>query len=234
MSTRIAASLAVVAAAAICAPAASAAKPKLYSVSLTGDVRNEATTTEENDFPPDGCTGTTLQTHRFLVSAGLAAKPAAAPVASYGRLRFRAHLTSLSIAASTETTGSFTPDPDNPPADPSVCSVPPTESWPCRATAEATKRSGAELALLPNKGKYELYYNRTAGVVTCDDDSLPLPVTLLDVGQTKLTKLRVGRVRRLAKGKSVAVSGTLVVAPLDPDSTGGETLNYRLTVKRVR
>jgi hypothetical protein len=223
----------LVASAAACVPAASAAKPKLYSVSLSGDVRNEASKTGEG-FPPDGCIGTTSETSRFAVSAGLAPKPVAAPVASYGRLRFRAHLTSLNIAAGTETTGSFAPDPDFPPDDPSVCSVPATKSWPCRASAEATGKSGAEFALLPNKGRYELYYNRTAGIVTCDDDLLPLGPTLLDVGQTKLTKLRVSAVKRLAKGRSVAVSDTLVVPPMDPGATGGETLNYGLTVKRVR
>jgi hypothetical protein len=115
-----------------------------------------------------------------------------------------------------------------------VCSVPATKSWPCRASAEATGRSGAEFVLLPNKGKYELYYNRTRGIVACDDDLLPLRVTLLDVGQTKLTTLRVSAVKRLAKGRSVSASGTLVVPPLDSGSTGGETLTYSLKVKRVR
>jgi hypothetical protein len=223
----------VVVATAAFAPAASAAKPKLYTVSLSGDVRNESTQTMEG-IPPEGCMGSTSETHRFAVSAGLAPKPTRVPVASYGRLRFKAALTSLTLAAGTETTGSFAPDPDYPPDDPSVCSVPPTKSWPCHPVGEATGKAGAEFALLPNKGRYELYYNRTSGIVACDDDLLPLRVTLLDVGQTKLTKLRVSAVKRLGKGKSVSVSGTVVAPPMVSVTTGGETLNYSLKVKRVR
>jgi hypothetical protein len=99
---------------------------------------------------------------------------------------------------------------------------------------EATGKAGAEFALLPNKDKNELYYNRTSGIVSCDDDLLPLGVTLLDVGQTKLTKLRMSAVKRLRKGRSVSVSGTIVVPPMDSGAIGGETLNYGLKVKRVR
>ena len=95
------------------------------------------------------------------------------------------------------------------------------------------RSSGAEFALLPNKGKYELYYNRSAGLVSCDDE-FPLGWALLEGAQPQLTKLRVSAVKRLAKGRSTSASGTATSPPLDPGGTGGETLNYTLKVKRVR
>ena len=226
----------IVTVAAVCAPAAWPAKPKLYSVALKGDVRSEASrTTDGTVRPPEGCMwGTMSETHRFVASAGLTPKPSGAPVASYGRLRFRARLISPTVAATTTSAGSFEPDPNYPPADPSACSVTPgTKSWPCSFAAEATRSSGAEFALLPNKGKYELYYNRSAGLVSCDDE-FPLGWALLEAAQPQLTKLRVSAVKRLAKGRSASASGTAVSPPLDPGGTGGETLNYKLKVKRVR
>jgi hypothetical protein len=219
-----------------CAATGVAAKPKLYSVALAGEVRSEATRVNEGvAFPPEGCFGVMSETHRFVASAGLAPKPGAAPVASYGRLKFKARLTSPAVAATTETPGgSFTPDPDLPPADPAVCVVAPeTKSWACRFAAEATGRAGAEFALLPNKGRYEIYYNRSAGLVSCDDE-FQLGVGVLDVGEPlPSTNLRVRAVKRLRKGRSASVSGT-VMTPPDPGATGGETLQYTLRVKRVR
>ena len=48
----------IVTVAAVCAPAAWPAKPKLYSVALKGDVRSEASrTTDGVPRPPDGCIG---------------------------------------------------------------------------------------------------------------------------------------------------------------------------------
>jgi hypothetical protein len=237
MSSRIGSTfVGIVAVAAVCAPAAWPAKPKLYSVALSGDVRNEASrTTDGVPRAPEGCIGTMSETHRFVASTGLAPKPAGAPVASYGRLRFRARLITPTVAATTTTAGSFSPDPNYPPADPSECSVTPPgpKSWPCSFANEATRASGAEFALLPNKGKYELYYNRSSGLVNCDDE-FPMGAALLEAGKPHLTKLRVGAVKRLAKGRSTSASGTAVKPPLDPGGTGGETLTYTLKVKRVR
>lgn len=226
----------IVTVAAVCAPAAWPAKPKLYSVALSGDVRNEASrTTDGVPRAPEGCMGTMSETHRFVASAGLAPKPTRAPVASYGRLRFRARLISPTVAATTTSAGSFAPDPNYPPADPGACSVAPAgmKTWPCSFSAEAVRSSGAEFALLPNRGKYELYYNRSSGLVSCDDE-FPLGSALLDAAPPQLTKLRVSAIKRLAKGRSASVSGTAVSPPLDPGGTGAETLNYTLKVKRVR
>jgi hypothetical protein len=235
VSRRIGISLAVVAVAATAAPSADAAKSKLYSVSLSGDVRHEASLVRADAvYAPEGCQGTQSETHRFAASTGLAPKPRPVPVASYGRLRFRAALSSPSISATTETTGSFTVDPNFPPADPSVCSAQPgLKSWSCSFSGEATRPSGAEIALLPNKGKYEIYYNRNTPLVSCDDE-FTLGYGLLGVGVPASTKLRVSAVKKLRKGKSVSASGTTVSPPADSRATGGETLNYTLKVKRVR
>jgi hypothetical protein len=153
-------------------------------------------------------------------------------VASYGRLIFRARLTSPAATSTSETAGSFSPDPDFPPADPGVCAVAPErKSFPCRFATEAKRVSGGEFALLPNRGRYELYYNRSAGILDCEDDYFY--ESLLDASPTMLTKLRVTAVKRLARGRSASVSGT-ATAPPGPGWTGGETLHYRLKVARVR
>jgi hypothetical protein len=236
MARRFPVVLAVIAAAAAtCGPPAWAAKPRLYKVSLSGDARSEAAkVVDDAVYAPEGCVGTMSETHRFTASAGLAPKPRGVPVASYGRLRFQALLKSPAVTATTETAGSFAPDPNDPPADPSVCAVAPaTKSWACSFASEATRSSGAEFALLPNKGRYELYYNRSGGLVSCDDE-FPLNGSLLDVAAPKLTQLRVRAVKRLRKGGSVSVSGTATSPAADSTATGGETLAYTLKVKRVR
>jgi hypothetical protein len=84
-------------------PVASAAKPRLYRVLLEDDVRNEVTKVLEGVPLALGCVGSSTETHHFLPSAGLAPKPAAAPVASYRRLRFRVRSTSPSASASADT-----------------------------------------------------------------------------------------------------------------------------------
>lgn len=213
-------------------PAGAAAKPR-YSVSLRGDVRNDVTTVRDALVtPPEGCAGSMSETSRFVASAGLTPKGGAAAPASYGRLRFRARLTSPSAASTTETAGSFAVDPTFPPDDPATCAVAPSrKSLPCEFSAEATRTSGAEFVLLPNKDRYELYYNRNRAIVSCDDE---IRESLLDVAHPKLTTLRVRAVKRLARGRSVSVSGTASTSPADPEATGGETLHYTLVVKRAR
>ena len=81
MSSRIGTTfVGIVAVAAVCAPAAWPAKPKLYSVALKGDVRNEANrTTDGVPRSPEGCIGTMSETHRFVASAGLAPSAVACP-----------------------------------------------------------------------------------------------------------------------------------------------------------
>ena len=200
-------------------PAGAAAQPKLYRVSLSGDVRNDVTTVRDAAVtPPEGCVGSMTETSHFAASAGLAPKGGAAPAASYGRLRFRA-LLDLAEAPNR-------PRRRRAASRPTRTSRPPTRSraaarrvgmsLPCRFAREATGRSGAEFVLLPNKGRYELYYNRNRPIVSCDDD---IGESLLDVAHPKLTTLRVKAVKRLARGKTVSASGTATTAPQDTSAT---------------
>jgi hypothetical protein len=231
MPSRIRSSLLLVAVVVTCcAPMAWAAKPRLYRVSLSGDVRNEQTFEREGDPPPLGCVGSSTVTHHFAASAGLSARPGASPIASYGRLRFRALLTAPTVSSTTSSTGSWAPDPYLPPDDPSACTFrPENKISPCSFAAEATRPSGAELALYPNSATYELYYNRAAGMITCDDEEVD--ASLLNPATTKL---RVSAVKKLARGKTTSASGSVAMPPTVPGATGGETLHYTLRIERVR
>ena len=103
------------------------------------------------------------------------------------------------------------------------------KTWHCSFASEATRAAGAELALLPKKGTYELYYNRDAGVLSCDDQEIDASLLRLAT-----TKLRVRAVKMLTPGRSTTASGMAVTPPLDSTATGGETLHYTLKVERVR
>jgi hypothetical protein len=235
MSTRLGTALAVIAAVAVSVPAAQAAKPKLYRVSLKGDVHDEITAERSSTTePPSGCFGELSETRRFAAAASLSPKPTSVPFASYGRLVFRARITSTSATSTSRTSGSFSTDPDFPPPDPSVCSpAPQSKTFPCHFLSEATRRSGGEFALLPDKGKFEIYYNRAAGMLTCDEEDY-FAESPMDSSPTALTKLGVKAVKRLGRGRSVSASGTIATQPRDPQDKGGETLHYSLKVTRVR
>lgn len=193
-------------------------------------------TTDRQDAvePPSGCIGSMSERRHFEASADLSPKPKAAPVASYSRLVFRALIKSPRAASTSETSGGFSPDPDFPPPDPGDCAVQPgNKSFPCHFLHEATRKSGGEFALLPNNGKYEIYYNRSAGMLSCDEEDF-FSESPLDSSPTALTKLRVRAVKGLGRGRAVSVSGTITTPPRDPSAAGGETLHYKLKVKRVR
>ena len=107
------------------APAAFAAKPKLYSVSLTGSVKSDLTSTRDLP-PPGGCVGSASETQHFTASGSLSPRPGAAPVASYSRLIFKARLGSPAASYTVDTSGGYSVDPSDPfPPDPSVCSFTP-------------------------------------------------------------------------------------------------------------
>jgi hypothetical protein len=235
MSTRTGTSLVALTVLVALAPGAQAAKSKLYSVSLKGDVHDEITTDRQDAVdPPAGCVGSMSERRHFEASADLAPKPKPAPIASYSRLKFRALIKSPHAVSTSDTSGGFSPDPDFPPDDPSACAVQPGhKSYPCHFLSEATRRSGGEFALLPNAGKYEIYYNRSAGMLSCDEEDY-FSESPLDSSPTALTKLRVRAVKGLGRGRSVSASGTITTPPRDPSATGGETLDYTLKVRRVR
>ena len=211
-------------------PSAAAAKPKLYSVSLSGTTRTELTQVRPLD-PPAGCTGSANETNHFLGSASLVAKPRGVPFASYGRLKFNVVLKSLRAEATHETSGSYEVDPNEPfPPPPGTCTFTPEKKTArCTFTRDATARAGAEFALLPHGKIYELYFNRTAGIVNCEPDDLSGKI----FGEFVQTKLRVSTVKGLGVGGSVSKSTTSEIPARSP-VTGGETTRYTLKVKRVR
>ena len=217
-------------AAAVPVPAAAAAKPKLFSVSLSGTTRTELTEVRQLD-PPGGCTGSANETNHFLGSASLVAKPRGVPFASYGRLKFNVVLKSLRAEATHETAGSYAVDPNEPfPPPPGTCTFTPEKKTArCTFTRDATARAGAEFALLPHGRIYELYFNRTAGIVNCEPDDLSGKI----FGEFVQTKLRVRAVKALGVGGSASASATSVIPARSP-VTGGETTRYTLKVKRVR
>jgi hypothetical protein len=217
--------LAVLTAAAL--PAGAQARgPKLYSVSLSGSTRTELTSTREAD-PPSGCQGTGTETNRFVGGASLSPKPTAAPVASYGRLRFNSRLSALTASASQEITGNYTVDPFGP----GSCNFTPSRrAATCTFSSQARGRAGAKFALLPHGRFYDLYYNSNTKIVTCTPDDLFGEI----FGETVLTKLRVSAVRGLGVGRSVSASGTATAKPNSSSTTGGETTRYTLRVRRVR
>lgn len=224
--------LTVLAAAVAVPAAANAKKPKLYSVSLSGSTRTELTQVETLPTPL-GCTGTGTETRHFLGSATLVAKPKGVPFASYGRLQFKVVLKSLSAALTDETQGSYTVDQSQPfPVDPSRCAFTPEKKTShCTFSSDATRKSGAEFAVLPKGGKFEFYFNRNGGIVSCDPDALGADI----LGGEILTKVRSSAVKRLGLGRSVSASATSVIPPNGGGSTtGGETTRYKLKVKRVR
>jgi hypothetical protein len=217
-------------AAAVPVPSAAAATPKLYSVSLSGTTRTELTQVRPLD-PPGGCTGSANETDHFLGSATLVAKPKGVPFASYGRLKFNVVLRSLRAEATHATAGSYAVDPNEPfPPPPGTCTfTPENKTARCTFTRDATARAGAEFALLPHGKIYELYFNRTAGIVNCEPDDLSGKI----FGEFVQTKLRVSAVKGLGVGGSVSKSATSVIPARSP-VTGGETDRYTLKVKRVR
>jgi hypothetical protein len=223
--------VALTALASIAVPGAASARPKLYSVSLSGTTRTELTQVRPLD-PPAGCTGSAKETNHFLGSATLVAKPKGVPFASYGRLKFNVVLKSLSAEATHETSGSYAVDPNEPfPPPPGTCTFTPEKKTArCTFTRDATARAGAEFALLPHGKTYELYFNRTAGIVNCEPDDLSGKI----FGEFVQTKLRVSAVKGLGVGGSVSTSATSVIPARGSSTTGGETDRYRLKVKRVR
>jgi hypothetical protein len=218
-------------AAAVPVPSAAAATPKLYSVSLSGTTRTELTQVLPLD-PPAGCTGSANERNHFLGSATLVAKPRGVPFASYGRLKFNVVLRSLHAEATHETAGSYAVDPNEPfPPPPGTCTFTPEKRTArCTFPRDATARKGAEFALLPHGRIYELYYNRSAGIVNCEPDDLFGKI----FGEFVQTKLRVRAVKALGIGRSVSTSATSVFPTRVSSTTGGETDKYTLKVKRVR
>jgi hypothetical protein len=205
-------------------------KPKLYSVSLSGSTRTDVSDTSFVSGD-SGCLGEPTETKHFVGGGTMVPKPKGVPFASYGRLVFNAKLKSLSATATDTVQGTFTPDP-NAFGTPD-CRLPPNQTGKCTFAKEATARKGAEFALLPNKGKFELYYNRTAGIVDCTPHDV-FDNAKIFAGFVQ-TPLRASTVKGLGVGGSASASGKATFPNKGGSrSTGGETDTYKLKVKRVQ
>jgi hypothetical protein len=234
--TRVAlAAVAIAVAALVAAPAASAAKPRVYHVSLSGKASSELNRTKTVPPPYYGCTGTVTRTDHFVASASLSPAPNAVPLRSYGRLPFYAKLTLPAAAYTVKTEGGWSVDPSDPYApDPSMCAfTPENEALDCEYNPISTRRLGGPFTLLSENGRYRLFYGLSNGTVRCPEGEIGASLLEVHWGGP-LTKLRVTAVKRLGKGRSVSVSGTLETPPALSGVTGGETLDYTLRVKRVR
>ena len=236
---------------------ASAGKHKapeaLYAVSLAGSVRLESSETREGldeGAPPLGCIGSGSETRRLSASARLATKPRPISVAYYGRnfpfLSFRSALSSLSASATLEAAGSFATDPTEPyPPSASECAFTPkrTEAK-CAFQNQAELEGGAyfqispELAINPvaplqRKNRFFIYSNETVQV-QCDPGAIDGYMLAEAAGVE--TKLRVGSVLALRKGRRLTDSGTAVfpVTGADGKPDGTQTIAYSISVKRVR
>ena len=219
----------VVAALGVSAADARAAKPRLYTVSLSGELRASLShALVDTRIGPDGCVGSNTETRTFEASARFSALPKPRPAVS-SWLLFHARLKSPKGSAASEVTYSYTPDPEAPWTDPSSCAVPPErQSFPCYFAPKATRRSGTAYALRPFNGRYTLIYRPFASMVDCGDIHEATLFGNYDVD------LRVRAVMGLPIGRSVVRSG--IKSPLREidEWTPRETLRYRLEVKRVR
>ena len=207
MRTRLTLAVAVVAVLGVSAPDAWAAKPRLYSVSLSGEIRSSLShALVDTRIGPDGCVGSNTETRSFEASASFSPLPKARPAVS-SWLLFHARLKSPKGSAASEVTWSYSPDPEAPWVDPSTCAVPPERrSFPCYFAAKATRRSGTAYALRPQNGRYTLIYRPFATMVDCGDIHEAALFGDFDVD------LRVGVVMGLPRGRSVVRSG--VKSPL--------------------
>ena len=229
MRTRVALALGLAAALGATAPDAWAAKPRLYTVSLSGEIRSSLShALVDTGVPPAGCVGSDTETRTFQASATFRPMPKPRPAVS-SWLLFHAQLGSPKGSAASEWTANYAPDPEAPWTDPSTCAVPPQRrSFRCYFAATATRKSGSAYALRPNNGRYTLIYRPFASMVDCGDIHEASLFGNFDVD------LRVSAVKGLRRGRSVVRSATK--SPLrDLDEwTPRETLRYRLEVTRVR
>lgn len=236
-------SLIVVLTALVAAPAADGAGPKLYRVALSG--RDTADVTRSQAVPPvqEWCQGTVTETRHITSAFGVVPAPDRAfPIDRYSNVHFKARLTHPRYSFRLDTSGAWTVDPsfDDPPPDPSTCAFAHEHrNLACRFVPWAPRTLISRFFMNPGmSGRYTLHYNRV--------NALPLACARHDglqlLDSPERTKLTERAVNRLAPGKRVSVSGTLVTSydydvnnpAIDEHQRGRERFRYTLTVRRVR
>ena len=214
--------------------AADAKKPKLYTISLTGDARKDVTDSFGRQ-PPQDCEGEGTVTENGFVSATFV------PKLHKERLNFKdggftAAFKNQKAELTSTTTADWHPVSNHPEAD---CSVPPPFTETCdQLTQESGNRSGAEFKLTASGGKIGFYRSFGAFFDPCSADSLGgsfLAVSTL--GVRGFTNLKTSKVKSLKKGKSATAKGPIVIETGQDDPSGPQvktTLNIKLTFKRVQ
>jgi hypothetical protein len=225
------------------APTSTAAAPKLYRIAMSGG--DTADVTRSRTVPPaeEWCQGTVTETRHITSAFGVVpARDRAFPIDRYGNLHFKARLTHPRYSFSLETSGAWTVDPsfDDPPPDPSTCAFAHDHrNLACRFVPWAPRTLTSRFFINPGmSGRYTVHYNRINALpLTCArNDGLQL------LDSSERTKLTERAVKRLAPGKRVSVSGTLVTSydydiddpAVDEHQRGRERFRYTLTVRRVR
>jgi hypothetical protein len=194
--------------------------------------------------PPTYCTGTSTRTSRFAASAALQPRAASTRMRRYGALRMlelRVGLSSPRAEATVEETGSWAvapkPDPDDQ-ASPEQCvfrPAPKQVAAPCGFTRFATARAGVPLVLGAGRsGKFELAPGHRNDFFICPDAPAEAMQSLPGLENTVRTNLRLAAVNALRRARSVTASGTTRTPAATNGVTGGGTLTYRITVKRIK
>jgi hypothetical protein len=188
---------------AVAAPVASAAKPKLYAVSLSGSAQTVGgyfNKYGDDVFPPApaGCISNNNATYAWHAAARMIASPrpqALSPGLGVPTIPVRVILSSLHASLATTEGGTWTVDPNYPedseephPVPPSACAfTPPTITRPCTFANHQTRSYTLNLGLtepngpLSRPGRFDLYYSGQTGgedpigVVTCRPPPDPLP-----------------------------------------------------------
>jgi hypothetical protein len=234
MKTLLARLIALSMALLVLVPAAASAKPKLYTISLTGDARKDVTDSYEAQ-PPQDCEGEGTVTENGFVSATFVPKLQKQQL-SFKDGGFVAAFKNQRAEMTTTTTANFHPDAQHPEAD---CSVPPPFTQKCdQLTADSGNKRGADFHLTTSGGKIGFYRSFGAFFDPCSADSLGGSfLTVSTLGVRSFTSLKTSKVKSLKKGKSATAKGPIVVEKGQDDPSGPQvktTLNIKLTFKRVK
>jgi hypothetical protein len=238
--------------AALSTPVAAATKQKasepLYTVSLAGTVQLESTETREGLIEPPplpaDCVGYASETERLTASARFSARTAPIAVASYGHrfhfLLFKLAFSSLSAAGSSETSGSYSVDPNafDPPSPSECVFTPKRTDAHCEFTQARELERGVFFQLSPNLqrlGNQLFLYRGGAVHVEVHCDQVPVEASFFPEEPGLATSLRLSALTALRKGKSLSDSATVThpVQGLEGKQVGTETVDYRIRIRRV-
>jgi hypothetical protein len=261
--------LATVAALAVPVVAAAKPKAKLWTVSLSGSASTDASATVpygDSSTPqlPAGCIAHNTTTYRLHASARITPRPAPtdlSPAAGIDDLYVTVVLSSLNASASDEVGGSWAVDPNYSPGgftpqpvDPSVCVFKPfTLTQPCTFRNRKPSTTLHLTLNFPGRNSKAFLYayggspadGYIPSPVHCPDGTDAANYGTIEGGDLAFlkgefrTSMQTRAVLALRTGRSVSVSGTIVMPErifqlASPSKPGNETLTYSLKVKRVR